>query len=113
MPKIAVENGPIATWIGRCVKCRKAYRWDIPPEYQTSNPNVYPQAYFPGVDLGMPWCDCRAAVTFVKFKPLNVKLVESKRCGRQCEHAVSAYCACSCGGRNHGRGHALDRDGVI
>lgn len=131
--RVAVHTGEkISAYIGRCVKCRKTYRWDIPAEHQTSNPYWLPSG------VARPWCPCRAGVacqdpthtlrsgalledgsghdhphTAINFKPLGVTYVESKRCDRSCEGASSAKCACSCGGANHGRVHALDAAGVM
>jgi hypothetical protein len=127
--RVLVDTGEkIPAYIGKCVICKATHRWDVPEALRTSNPHWLPE--------GRPWCLCRTGVacedrfhggmedtlnggghdhpcTAVNFKPLNGTYVETKRCDAACENASSNKCACSCGGRNHGRGHVLDRAGVV
>jgi hypothetical protein len=91
-------------FIGKCVVCSRRFRVE-------------------GVEAQRAtWCDCRKGIectdwshghgsvsypeldhpdTFIKWQPVKVKLT-TRRCDARCEDANSAYCACSCGGRNHG-----------
>jgi len=102
---------PIAVYIGRCARCRRGYRWDVPEEVRVTNPYIVPgtpTSYRLPLSQGMPTCDCRAAEgiprTWIKFEPLNATYVERVRCTSICKNAVSITCGCQCGGANHGRG---------
>lgn len=106
---------PTGTFVGKCGTCGRRYyaanqgeragvwcecRKDVPCE---RNAWGFPKC-------GLPECAGHPQ-TSIKWSAVKGQ-TSSKRCALDCEHAQSDRCVCECGGRNHGRGHALDLAGV-
>lgn len=116
MARVLVSTGEkIPAYIGRCVKCRKTYRWDVPADVRITNPHIIPSTLGVGRGLPlvavMPRCTAhidgldRPSTHWIKFRPLNATYRDGIRCTKTCRNATSASCECECGGTNHGRGH--------
>lgn len=117
----AVETVP---YIGRCTACSRAYRADLS--------SSLPRIKAPNVAAGLTGCGCRSGVrctggenglpacgdwdcsghdpTEVSYRRLKAVYSAEAACGPgNCWNAITAKCACSCRGRNHGQFWAVTR----
>jgi len=105
-----------ATYIGRCRKgCHGVVRVQARVDVRT-----FPGAYGRrGVSVVVTFphgetyrCEDSSRVFFVCLCGKHVEFrrvvgrVSEHKCGAKCLASTSGVCECSCGGRNHGAGHA-------
>jgi hypothetical protein len=113
-----------AVIIGQCVKCKRAYRLEVPATMKHMYPRD-PGLAIRAAGLTAPWCDCRTGVkcegrggcgetdchghaqTFVRFGHVKVTYKADIVCGGACWAAKGDGCACSCRGANHGGSWAM------
>lgn len=112
-----MNKAPKDTFLGRCKKCKAAYRLVAPITrrveaqlgYGRTERKVYRQLPDGSTQEGYStlWIKCSCGRPGLVELGLIVGSTSTKHvCGKRCLNATGPSCECSCSGENHGSGHA-------